>query len=401
MEKKLRLGIIGTGARGVDCFGEILSTMDDVEIAAVCDINPVRMRYAAEYLKITPEFYNSIEEMTAKAELDGVIITTPDCEHYACAKAALLANWNVLIDKPLATNAKDAKELIELANKSSKALMIGFNLRHNAVLKRLKEFIDNGTLGKVFIAENREFYGGGRTYMARWNRFFSKTGGLWIHKASHDFDIFNWLLGFPKPLRVSSFASVNILDKNHLPFELEEGKEPGPDCNHCPYIDKCPDRSVLKGKNLKMWGDEAVACDGYVRNSCIYLSEKDTHDNGLAMVEYENDIKVSLFESFIGSKNDRIYTINGDKAIAEASLANNTITITPRWNGEVITYNVKVPEGGHYGADPSLVQSFCNIIRGKEKVDSCAEHGLLSTALGQAAEMSRRQHRMVEMSEIL
>ena len=401
MSGKLKIAIIGTGSRGIDAFGRMIIKRDDVEIVALCDTNSVRRRAAAEVLGISPNLYASIDEMAAKETLDGVIITTPDCEHYDCAKKAMNAGWNVLIDKPLATNAKDGKELIELSKKTGKALMIGFNLRHSEVLKRLKGLIDDGVLGKVFIAENREFYDGGRTYMSRWNRSFAKTGGLWIHKASHDFDIFNWLLGFPKPLRVSSFASVNVLDKDHLPFELEEGKTPGPDCNHCPYVDKCKDRYVLKGDSLKLWGDEAVAEDGYVKNLCMYLSDKDNHDNGLAMVEYEGNIKVALFESFIGSKSDRIYTIGGDKAVAEVSLTNCTITITPRWGGEIVTYKVQIPAGGHGGADPSLFDSFCKVIRGEAEVTSSAEHGLLSTALGQAAEMSRREHRMVEMSELL
>ena len=401
MSKKLRVAIIGTGSRGTGCFGKILSGRKDVEIAALCDPNPVRMRGAAKILGITPNFYTTMEEMSKKETLDGVIITSPDACHHDCAITALNLGWNVLIDKPLATNVKDGKEIIELAKKVGKTVMIGFNLRHHAVLKRLKEIIDAGTLGKVFLAENREFYGGGRTYMARWNRFFSKTGGLWIHKASHDFDIFNWLLGFPKPLRVSSFAAVNVLDENHLPFELEEGKKPGPDCNHCPYKDKCKDKFLLSEEELKLWGDKAVAEDGYVKNLCIYLSEKDNHDNGLAMVEYEGNIKVSLFEDFIGSKSDRIYTIGGDKAVAEVSLHNQTITITPRWGGEIVTYHVQIPPGGHGGADPSLVDTFCKVLRGEATSTSTAEHGLLATALGQAAEISRREHRMVEMSELL
>ncbi len=401
MKNKLKIGIIGTGARGVDCFGQILKNRDDVEIAALCDTNSVRRRVAAEILDITPNLYASVDEMTAVEKLDAVIITTKDSEHYICAKKALLAGWNVLVDKPLATKAADGKELIALAKKVGKTLMIGFNLRHSPVLMRLKELIDQGTLGRIFIAENREFYDGGRTYMSRWNRFFESTGGLWIHKASHDFDIFNWLLGFPKPLRVSSFAAVNVLDKKHLPFELEPGKTPGPGCNTCPYQDKCQDKWILDDNAMKLWGEEAVAEDGYIKNLCMYTSEKDNHDNGLAMVEYENDIKVSLFETFIGSKSDRIYTIVGDKAIAEVSLMNRRITITPRWGGEIVTYEVPYVEGTHGGADPALVETFCKVIRGEITVNSTAEHGLLATALGQAAEMSRRQHRMVEMSEIL
>ena len=401
MKRKIKLAIIGTGSRGTNSFGQLLVKRDDVEIAALCDVNPVRLRAAAEILGISPRLYGSIEAMAAKETLDGVIITTPDCEHFSCSMKALKQGWHVLVDKPLATNARDGKTLIEEAEKHGKTLMIGFNLRHSEVLKQLKKLIDDGVLGRVFLAENREFYDGGRTYMSRWNRSFAATGGLWIHKASHDFDIFNWLLGFPRPLRVSSFAAVNVLDADHLPFETEPGIPPGPDCNHCRYQDRCRDKYLLSETELKLWGDEAVAEDGYVKNLCMYLSDKDNHDNGLAMVEYENGIKVSLFETFICHRDDRLYTVVGDRAFAEASLTNRTITVTPRWGGDAVTRKIEIPAGSHGGADPGLVETFCRVVRGEERSTSTAEHGLLATALGQAAEISRRQHRMVEMSEVL
>ena len=103
----------------------------------------------------------------------------------------------------------------------------------------------------------------------------------------------------------------------------------------------------------------------------------------------------------MGNKGDRRYTINGDKAIAEASLTERRITITPRWGGEITTIVLPAEDGGHGGADPKLVDTFCKILRGEASSTSTAEHGLLATALGQAAEMSRRQSRMVNLEEIL
>ena len=401
MKEKIRLAIIGTGMRGTFCFGSILKKRDDIEIAALCDTNHVRLKAAAEYLGINPPLYTSVDDMAAKENFDGVIITTPDCTHYEISMKALDYNWNVLVDKPLATNVKDCKALIAKAEEKKLTLMIGFNLRHHAVLKKLKEIIDNGTLGKVFLAENREFYDGGKTYMSRWNRLYSNTGGLWIHKGSHDFDVFNWLLDFPKIKRVCSFASVNVLKKEGLPFELEDSIQPGPDCNKCHYRSKCADRFVFEGNDLKFWGDDATAVDGYRRNQCMYLSDKDVHDNGIAMVEYENDIKVSHLECFIGSKTDRVYTIAGDKATAEVSLSDRTVKVTSRWTHDAVTYYVPEVAGGHGGADPALVEKFCKVIRGEEEANSTALHGLWASAIGQAAEISRREHRMVEISELL
>ena len=73
------------------------------------------------------------------------------------------------------------------------------------------------------MMENREFYDGGRTYMARWNGKKSESGGLWIHKGSHDFDVFNWLLNFPKPKKVSAFAGMNVFTPQNFPFEVKDG----------------------------------------------------------------------------------------------------------------------------------------------------------------------------------
>ena len=139
-----------------------------------------------------------------------------------------------------------------------------------------------------------------------------------------------------------------------------------------------------------------------MKDLCMYLSDKDIHDNGIAIVEYANGIKVSHLESFIGSRNDRLYTFVGDRAIAEVSLAERTITVTPRWgNGAAITYTVPHADGGHGGADPALVKQFAKVIKGEAEANSTAIHGMLASAIGQAAEISRKEHRTVEMSELL
>ena len=230
MDSKIKFAIIGTGSRGIKAFGANLVKRNDVEIIAFCDPNKVRMEAAAKDLGISPRMYESVEAMLDNEELDACVITSPDCYHESNAVAVLNKGINVLIDKPLATTSAGCKNIISAAEKSSSVAMIGFNLRHNNVLKRLKEIVQNGTLGRVFLIENREFYDGGRTYMSRWNRSYDKSGGLWIHKGSHDFDVFNWLLDFPAPKKVSAFAGIDVLNEDNLPFEVQEGIEPGPTC---------------------------------------------------------------------------------------------------------------------------------------------------------------------------
>jgi predicted dehydrogenase len=400
MSKKLKVAIIGTGSRGVNAFGIPIAKRHDCEVVALCDPNKVRVEHAASVIDGEQRCYSSVEDMIAKEELDCAVITSPDFCHEANAVAALSNGVNVLIDKPLATTVSGCKNIIETAQKAEKVAMMGFNLRHHSVLKKLKSIIDSGALGKVFLIENREFYDGGRTYMSRWNRFYEKSGGLWIHKGSHDFDIFNWLLGFPKPTKVSSFAGVNVLNAAGIPFETKDGVEPGPTCSKCAYKDICPDVYKIEDIESSPWNDQAVDEDGYSKDVCMYLSEKDTHDNGIAIVEYENGVKASHMECFITPISDRLYTVVGDRGQAEASLHDRKITVRPRWTQEVITYEIPELEGGHGGADPGLVDAFIKVVKGEAENKATTEHGMLSTAIGQAAEISRRENRMVDVDEL-
>ena len=399
-KEKIKVGIIGTGGRGIFAFAKNISKREDAEVVALCDPNQIRMKLASEELGGGQNFYTSVETMIAAEKIDAVVITSPDYCHEANAVAALNNGVNVLIDKPLATTVNGCNNIIQAAENAGKTIMMGFNLRHNAVLKKLKMLIENGDLGRIFLIENREFYGGGRTYMARWNRLYAKSGGLWVHKGSHDFDIFNWLLNFPKPVKVSAFAGIDVLKAEHVPFKIKSGLPLGPTCGKCAYKEICPDIFKIEDIQPGLWKEEAVEVDGYCKDLCMYASDKDTHDNGIAIVEYENGVKASHMECFITPIEDRLYTIVGDNGQAEVSLHNRTILVRPRWSKEIIKYDIPEVKGGHGGADPMLIDAFFKVIKGEEKNNSTIEHGLWSTAIGQAAEISRREERTVRVAEL-
>ncbi len=399
-EKVLSGAIIGCGSRGMMAFGESISKRKDARIVALCDPNRVRLEHAACQLSDTPHSYTSLDEMLKQEELDFAVITSPDCWHESNAVAALDCGVNVLIDKPLATTVSGCQNIITAAKKAGKTAMIGFNLRHHAVLKRLKQLVSDGVIGKVFLIENREFYDGGRTYMSRWNRFYSQSGGLWIHKGSHDFDVFNWLLDFPKPVKVSAFAGIDALRPEGIPFEVKPGTQVGPTCSRCAYRNICPDVYNIENIDESSWSSQAAEQDGYEKDVCLYTSEKDTHDNGIAIVEYENGVKASHLECFVTSYTDRLYTLVGDRGQLEASLHDRRIIVRPRWSQEVVTYDIPEESGGHGGADPGLVDTFIRVVKGELENSSTTEHGMWSTAIGQAAELSRRENRMIKVKEL-
>ena len=407
MDKIIRLAVIGTGGRGIEAFAReiVKSRGNSAKIVALCDPNPVRLAAAAKSLAIDAAQFTSVGSMLSamSQKIDAAIITSPDFAHESNALEMLQAGIHCLIDKPLAVSYDGCNHIIQAAEVRNLTAMIGFNLRHNIALRKAKELIDSGVLGQLFLIENREFYCGGRTYMARWNRFRKNSGGLWIHKGCHDFDIFNWFFNFPKPIRVSAVAATNVFSGGQLPFQLHSGVPCGPTCPKCPYQDVCPDRSTdWNAYQPGFWGDDAIAEDGYSKETCIYTSEKDVHDNGITIVEYENGIKASHLECFICSRrfDDRYYTVIGDRGMMEIRLRERIVKVYPRFTQEVQTFELPEESGGHGGADMKLLDYFLKVLQGKEENRSTLAQGRLSTAIGLAAEIAWREHRTVEMSEI-
>lgn len=401
-QRTLKIGIIGSGNRGINCFGKLISASDDASVIALCDPNPARMEGAQDVLGQRFNTYAELAAMLGAENLDGVVITSPDYLHAELVLQAIAGGArHILVDKPLATTTADCLRVLAAARATDAQVTVGFNLRFLPLLVRIKKLIDDGELGELMLMENREFYDGGRTYMARWNRFYELSGGLWIHKGSHDFDVFNWWNSGGNPARVMASAGLNALRPDKLPFEVEPDKPVGPRCSTCAYSDICPDYSAPVG-GAQLQNAQTQAIDGYVQDLCIFLSEKDTHDNGISIVEYDNNVRASHSECFVCGFTDRIYTVAGTLGTLEARTSRpDEIIFRPRW-GETRVIDVPLPnDGGHGGADPLLVERFINGIRNDGAPAVAALDGLRAVAVGQAAELAWREGRSVAISELV
>jgi predicted dehydrogenase len=400
-DEPLALGIIGTGGRGVRCFGRLIAARGDVRLAALADNNPVRMEAAARLLGTDPARYTDVDAMLREQALDGVIVTSPDHCHAAHVIAALEAGVrHVLVDKPLATTVEDCLRVARALREAEGHLAIGFNMRHLPVIETIKAVIDAGEIGDLMLIENREFYDGGRTYMARWNRRYAWSGGLWVHKGTHDFDVFNWWNPAGNPVRVSASGGVNALRADKIPFPVEPDKPVGPNCTACAYAGVCPDFHPPVG-GTELFNAETARADGYVQDRCVFLSDKDTHDNGIALVEYDNNVRASHLECFVCNFTDRMYTVVGDRGTLMARLEDPTrIELRPRWGSDRVIPVPPAPEGGHGGADPRLLENFLAAIRGRAEASSSLRDGIRAVAVGQAAEIAWRNHRTVEIREL-
>jgi len=406
------MGIIGIGGRGVG-FARMFSNelKSRVQLMALADPNRERAEASFDYIGAQADIHTDVNEMLARKDIDAVMVTTPDYLHEEVCLTAFKARKHVLVDKPLAITGRGCLRVIEAARKADRLLYMGFNMRHDVVLQRLKKLILAGTFGEIFSMQAIEHYNGGRTYMSRWNRLKKFSGGLWIHKGSHDFDVLNWLIGAPRPVRVSCFANVFTLNDRHFPFPLRRNVKPGPTCSACAYQKECPDAcpvaaaadnaDVRTRSYARMFGDEAARNDGYRKDLCMYLSDKDTHDQGIAIVEYDNGATASHSEYFVTPVSNRHYLLEATGGHVEADLHGNWIEFRPRWSQDKVTHNVHRPTGGHGGADPRMAAEFVECIRSGHRPTASGIDGAWSVAIGEACELSRAERRTVEIKEVL
>lgn len=400
--RALNIGIIGTGSRGIGCFGALIAARTDARAAALADPNPVRLAAAARTFPQPPACYARPEAMLDREDLDAVIVTSPDYSHAGHVIFALRAGVrHVLVDKPLATTASDCLRVAQAARETGGQVAIGFNLRHLPLARRIKEVIDDGLIGDLMLIQNQEFYDSGRTYMARWNRRREWSGGLWVHKGTHDFDIFNWWNAGGVPERVMAFAGVNALRPDKIPFSVDPNIPIGPHCRACAYASLCPDFAA-PDRGGDLFTPEAAQSDGYWKDLCVYLSDKDTHDNGIAIVEYDNNVRASHSECFVCNFDDRWYTIVGDRGTLTARTSQpGRLEFRPRWGADQTIDVPTAGDGPHGGADPLLLEDFLASVRLGTASSSGLEDGLRAVAVGEAAEIAWRERRLVPIAELL
>jgi predicted dehydrogenase len=145
--KKLKSVLIGCGMIAREHLAAI-AELENVEVAAVCDLSPARAEAAAERFGIA-KWYPGHEQLLANVQPDLVHITTPPSSHFSIAKTCLSAGLNVLCEKPITIDYDEFVILKRLATDNHCTLMENQNLRFNSSVRRIFDLISSGKLGDV------------------------------------------------------------------------------------------------------------------------------------------------------------------------------------------------------------------------------------------------------------
>ena len=288
-QAKRRYAIIGTGVRGIGMWGRpVLQQYSDVvEMVGLCDINPLRVEVAKRQMGASCPTFTDFDKMMDTAKPDLLMITTVDGFHSHYIVKALERGIDVMTEKPMVTDEVQCQAVLDAEKKAGRSIIVTFNYRYAPKHQTIKELLMSGTIGKVTSVDFSWYLDTthGADYFRRWHRLRAKSGSLWVHKASHHFDLINWWLD-ADPVTVSAFGGLQNYGKS--------GTFRHTTCRGCPHQSKCSYFwDITKNKDLM---DLYVGCesaDGYTRDGCVYKEDIDIFDTMNAIVRYSNGVSMS------------------------------------------------------------------------------------------------------------
>lgn len=195
----MKIAVIGCGRWGINHVRTAHKLIQND--LTVCDFSE-SAKQKVENISGEIEFVSDIEFIVNNSDIKGVIIATPAETHFAIAKRMMEAGKDVLIEKPITLQSKDAIELENIAKKLNRILMVGHILLYHPAIIKVKELVNSGKIGKLqYIYSNRLNLGALR----------SEENVLWSF-APHDISVIQYLTE-TKPVEVTA-NGAQILQNN-------------------------------------------------------------------------------------------------------------------------------------------------------------------------------------------
>ncbi len=359
----MKLGIIGLGLRMSHMLNNgIRPYAEDLEVVGLVD--PDRERALAslsEKERASVQFFQTAEEMVEATRPDALAIGTRCNLHsrFACE----VADYGIplLLEKPVATTMEQALALEQAFAQATAEVVVSFPLRASDLFREISGLLASSTIGRPEHILGVNYVPYGNVYFDSWYRDYRTTQGLFLQKATHDFDYLAALAGAPIT-RVAATTS--------------QGR-------------------VFRDTSTRN-EDEAAYFEG-IGNPESGMNE----DSSNALLEFANGVK-GVYTQVFFSKGDaaaRGATISGYKGTLSFDWYKNQIRHVPHFEGESRTWSG--PAGAdHFGGDSVLARNFVDVVRGDETSISPIETGLHSVYACLAARESAATGQFVNVRQI-
>jgi predicted dehydrogenase len=358
---KKRYAMVGTGHRGTGMWGKdvLKDYADYVEFVGLCDTNKGRVETAKKMMGVNCPAFTNFEEMMKTVKPDVLIVTTVDATHNEFIVKGMQMGADIISEKPMTTDEAKCQEIIDAEKKTGKKVTVTFNYRYSPHRAKIYELLRSGAIGKITSVDFHWYLDvrHGADYFRRWHRLRKNGGSLWVHKASHHFDLLNWWIE-SDPTEVFAYGALEHYGKNNS-FR-------GVNCRTCEYKDKCKFYwDMTKDKRLMALYADNQQYDGYLRDGCVWKEDIDIFDKMGASIKYANGVQVSYSLTAYSPYEGYRIAFNGTEGRLEAWIQESNppagdekknydeLMLTKNF-GKPELIKVFTPEGGHGGGDKLL-----------------------------------------------
>lgn len=362
----IRIGVIGIGQRGhLASLAHMPGHGSRVVGAADVDSQALE-RFLAELPEgfVCTDYRELLDQ-----DLDAVFVCSPDHLHEEHACAALERGIAVYLEKPMAITIEGCDRILSVAERTRSKLFVGHNMRYMGTIRKMKELIEKGSIGRVTSIWCRHFVSyGGDAYFRDWHSERRFSTGLLLQKGAHDIDVIHWLAN-AYTQRVSAFGNTAVYDTLPRRAESERG-DPKFRKEHWPP-----------------------------RSQKDFSPRIDVEDQNTMIMQLEGDILGAYLQCHFTPDAWRNYTVIGTEGRIE-NYGDGPDAPIMVWNRRTDSFNLVGDEvhrgdtadsGGHAGADPVIVKEFVRFARGEITHTTATPFAArMSVAAGYQATMSLR-----------
>lgn len=422
MSKKIKVILVGAGNRANIYASVSLKSPELFEVVGIVDPDTVRNKLMMERFNVPKEnCFSYVSELIKREKFaDAVINGTMDDIHVETSIPVLRHGYDLLLEKPFAVNAEEAKRLFEVAKECGRKVYICHVLRYTPFYSSIKKHLIDGEIGKIISIETCEhvnYHHMAVSYVrGKWRSEKLCAAPMLLAKSCHDIDIIMWMMNETRPVSVTSFGGDFQFGKDRKPTGAGER------CLiDCPYKDSCnfsAYNNYVRHPRWKQYVWKAIEGnpDQSIENvaeslktynhygQCVWDFERDGNvDHQSVMIGFESGATATFQMIGGAARSERNIHIVGTKGEIKGTFEDSKYIlrkIAPETqSGYVdtvidlnVTGDMTGEKGGHGGGDSVLAVEFIEAISGSEPSyrATTLEDSLISHSIVFAAEKSRK-----------
>lgn len=387
----IRLGVIGYGLR-LSCLVKSVfrAAASDLRVVGIVDRDEQLARQRLDGADREAVFYSSLPEMVRLGKLDALAIGTRCDTHAPYAVEAARYDLPLYLEKPVAVSLAQARRLEKAFGKSKCPVVVSFPLRVSPICRRAKQLVNDKKFGEPVHILGFNYVPYGTVYWEHFYRYYAISGGLFLQKATHDFDYLSFLMG----RRIVRVAAMGTWRK-----VFGGKKAAGLVCAQCGEQEACLESPKNRSRNKSGPHTKDHPC--LFSRDCGSVATGANEDCSSALLEFDNGAHGVYTQVFFTRR---------DAACRGATISSYRGTISFDWYTNVLKLVWHHASGGgaakvesgksHFGGDAELARDFIGIIRGTAKSRTPIATGIQSVYACLAARESARTGKFVKVHQV-